>query len=100
MGNSNTISSTEAKKLIKQNYFNVILDVRENDEWADGHYLSAYHIPLNNLSKKFYSKFPNKNDNILIYCRSGMRASKAKEILESQGYKNIMVLDGPYTNLL
>lgn len=99
MGNSNSISSSEAKKLIKQNYFDVILDVREKDEWDSGHYPSATHIPLSNVKKKFHSKYPDKDIKILIYCRSGMRAGSAKNILESQGYLNISVLDGTYTNL-
>lgn len=99
MGNSNSISSSEAKKLIKQNYFDVILDVREKDEWDSGHHSSATHIPLSNVKKKFHSKYPDKDIKILIYCRSGMRAGSAKNILESQGYLNISVLDGTYTNL-
>lgn len=100
MGNSNSIDSSEAKKLIKQNYFDVILDVRENNEWESGHYPSAIHIPLSEVKNKFHLKYLNKNIKILIYCRSGMRAGNAKEILVSQGYSNISVLDGPYTNLL
>lgn len=100
MGNSNSIDSSEAKKLIKQNKFNMILDIREKDEWDSGHYLSAIHIPLGEVKKKFHSKYPDKNIKVLIYCYSGMRAANAKEILESQGYSNISVLDGSYTNLL
>ena len=100
MGNSNSIDSSEAKKLIKQNYFDVILDVREKDELVSGHYPSATHIPLGEVKNKFHLKYPNKNIKILIYCRSGMRARNAKEILEAQGYLNISVLNGTYTNLL
>ena len=100
MGNSNSINASEAKKLIKQNWFNMILDVREKDEWDTGHHSSAVHIPLSEVKKKFHSKYPDKNIKVLIYCRSGMRAGNAKEILESQGYSNISVLDGSYTNLL
>lgn len=100
MGNSNSINASEAKKLIKQNWFDMILDVREKDEWDTGHHSSAVHIPLSEVKKKFHSKYPDKNIKVLIYCRSGMRAGNAKEILESQGYSNISVLDGSYTNLL
>lgn len=100
MGNSNSINASEAKKLIKQNWFDMILDVREKDEWDTGHHSSAVHIPLSEVKKKFHSKYPDKNIKVLIYCRSGMRAGNAKEILESQGYSNISVFDGSYTNLL
>lgn len=100
MGNSNGIDSLEAKKLIGQNYWDVILDVREDNEWNEGHYTNSTHIPVDKVEKKFKSKFPDKNLKILIYCRSGMRAGKAEQILQSQGYTNIHVLNGPYTNLL
>ena len=75
-------------------------DVREKDEWNEGHHPSATHIPLDGVKKKFHLKYPDKNIKVLIYCRSGMRAGSAKEILETQGYSKISVLDGPYTNLL
>lgn len=100
MGNSFSIDYVKAKQLIKENYFDVVLDVRENNEWNEGHYPNAVHIPLTNIEKKFNSKFPNKNLKILIYCRSGMRAGKAEQILRAQGYTNIYVLDGSYVNLI
>lgn len=101
MGSSNSISANEAKKLINENYFDIILDVRENDEWNNGHYPNAVHIPLDKVNKKFNLKYPNKKSNILIYCRSGMRAGSASQILDSQGYENIKVLsNSTYTNLL
>ena len=101
MGNSYSIDANEAKKLIKEKYFDVILDVRENNEWNEGHYPDAIHIPLNKVEKKFHLKFPNKKANILIHCRSGMRAKNASTILNSQGYENIKVLsNSTYTDLL
>lgn len=100
MGNSNGIDSSKAKKLIEQNYFDVILDVRTDDEWKEGHYSNSIHIPVDKVEKKFKSKYSDKNLKILIYCRSGMRASNAEDILKSQGYTNINVLNGSYTNLL
>ncbi len=100
MGNSNGINSTEAKKLIGKNYFDLILDVRSNDEWNEGHYPNAIHIPVDELKNSFNSKYPDKSIKILIYCRSGMRAGKAEQILKSQGYENVYALSGTtYTNL-
>lgn len=100
MGNSYNINPNEAKKLMKQNYFNVILDVREKDEWVEGHHPVAVHIPLENVEKKFFFKYPKKDIKILIYCRSGIRAKKAERILKSQGYINIMVFNNSYDELL
>ncbi len=57
-----------------------------------GHYPNAVNIPLDNVEKEFQSKYQNKTIKILIYCRSGMRAKKAEQILKTQGYENIHVL--------
>jgi phage shock protein E len=94
MGNTISIDSTEAKKLIQQNFFDLILDVRTNEEWNEGHYPSAIHIPVDKVEKEFNIKYPNKTIKILIYCRSGMRAGKAEQILKSQGYNNVYALSG------
>lgn len=100
MGNSNSISISEAKKLIKDNVPDVILDVRSNDEWKDGHLSSATHIPLDDIKKKFNKAYPNKKTKVLIYCRSGARAGNAAQILESQGYTNVYsVSGGGYSDL-
>ena len=76
------------------------MDVRTDDEWNQGHYPNAVHIQVDKLENKFKSQYPNKNTKILIYCRSGMRASKAGEILKTQGYTNVNVLNRTtYTSL-
>ena len=99
MGNSNSLTSQEVKKSIGK--FDLILDVRTQDEWNDGHYPSAIHIPIDRLDKKFSKIYPDKNFHILIYCKSGNRASKAQSILDGLGYKNVYyLLDDGYSSLL
>lgn len=100
MGNSNSIDSVKAKEMITNREFDVILDVRSKEEWDEGHYPTAIHIPVDNVVKKFPSKYPDFNTRILIYCRSGMRASRASNELSSLGYSKIKVLEGGYNNLL
>ncbi len=100
MGNSNSVSVQEAKKLIKENIPDVILDVRTDQEWNDGHLSSAVHIQLDKVEKKFHKSYPDKETKVLIYCRSGARAGNAAEILRSQGYTNVYpVSSGGYSNL-
>lgn len=96
MGNSssNSLSPQEAKKLIKDNSFDVILDVRTDNEWNEGHYYSAVHLPLNTVEKNFQNLYPNKSTKVLVYCRSGVRAENAKQILNSQGYMNVYSVNG------
>jgi phage shock protein E len=103
MGNSgsNSINSQEAKKLINDKFFDVILDVRTDTEWNEGHHPNAVHIPLDKVDKKFISKYQDKNLKILVYCKSGVRAANAGQILNSQGYSNVYsVSGGGYNNLL
>jgi rhodanese-related sulfurtransferase len=101
MGNSNTINIEEAKKMINDNTFDIILDVRTIGEWNNGHYPSATHFPIEHIDKKFNKLYPNKNIKVLVYCKSGARASKAVQILISQGYNNVYsVKDAGYAELL
>lgn len=109
MGNSNSLNPLEAKKMIgnqygnqyEKNMFEVILDVRTDIEWNEGHYPNAIHIQIDSVEKKFTKTYPNKDTKVLIYCKSGMRAGKAYQILNSLGYTNVYFLNGSgYTSLM
>ena len=105
MGNNNTntnsLSPQEAKKLIKDNTFGIILDVRTENEWNNGHHPNATHIPLDKVEKKFNKLFPDKSIKVLIYCRSGNRAGYAAKILNSQEYSNVYIVsDGGYSDII
>ena len=79
------ISAKEAKTMMdtKTNY--VIVDVRRTDEFATGHIKNAINSP--NETIEFYAeqKLPNKDQLILVYCRSGNRSKKACEKLVDTG---------------
>ncbi|HLW29450.1 MAG TPA: rhodanese-like domain-containing protein [Brumimicrobium sp.] len=65
-----------------------IVDVRTPQEFASGHYEGAVNIPLNQVSQQL-SEFDDK-EQIVVYCRSGARSGNAKQILESNGYTNVI----------
>ncbi len=95
------ISSDEAKKLIKNKAFDVILDVRTDSERnAFGFYPGSVNINISELERRFPSEFPNKNLHILVYCKSGRRARIAIETLQQLGYKNVKYITGLHTSLL
>ena len=98
--NSNSLSPQEAKKFIKDNSFDVILDVRTDGEWNEGHHPNAIHISLDKVDKKFHKLYSDKSVKVLIYCRSGTRAGNAAQILNSQGYSNIYTVSGGYSNFI
>lgn len=66
----------------------IIVDVRSNAEFANGHIKNAVNIPVDSLSNNL-QKLPSKNKTIITCCASGMRSSVAKGILSSNGYTNV-----------
>ncbi|UVI33624.1 rhodanese-like domain-containing protein [Paenibacillus spongiae] len=70
-----------------------VIDVRELDEWQDGHIAQAKHIPLSGLVARLDEL--DKNDKpIYMVCRSGNRSGKACDFLSAQGYQVINMLGG------
>lgn len=72
----------------------VVLDVRTLDEYNEGHVPSAINIPYDDIEDEIAAKISNKAQQIVVYCRSGYRASKAEATLEELGYRNILHLKG------
>ena len=65
-----------------------IVDVRSPSEYSSGSANKAVNIPLDIIQNQL-QKFKGKK-NIVVFCRSGMRSSQAKNILERNGFKNVM----------
>ena len=97
--NSNKlISSKDAKKMLNQNKIDIILDVRSNEEYSNGHYPNAINVPYDLINEKNTNNF-DKRKNILIYCRSGRRAKIAADKLSSLGFKKIYYLEDSYQSI-
>lgn len=89
----NTISVDEVKSLVDS--FNdqdnlVIIDVRTNEEYKEGHIKNSINIPVDNIEKINY----RKDTKIVLYCRSGNRSNQAALKLKSLGYENIYDMGG------
>lgn len=74
----------------------LVIDVRELDEWEDGFIPTAHHIPLGELAHVVEKKFPNKQADIVVYCASGGRSRRAVQAMELLGYTHAKNLDGGY----
>ena len=72
----------------------VFLDCREPSEYKDGHIPGAINIPRGLLEFKIAEKIPDKNSSILMYCKTGGRASLACCSIDRMGYKNVVNIDG------
>ena len=72
----------------------LILDVRENSEFADGHIGKAKHIPLGSVGKRLNELEKFRDRPIVVVCRSGNRSSSACRTLRKAGFQNVSNLDG------
>lgn len=93
----------QAKQRIEQNDKIVILDVRTQEEFAQGHLPNAVLLPVDLIeaqSAEVAKVLPDKDAEILVYCRSGKRAHRASQALADMGYTNIEhiggIMDWPY----
>ena len=88
------ISPEEAKAMMDSEVGYIILDVRTEEEYAVGHIAGAILIPDYEITEKAESILRDKNQLILVYCRSGRRSKNAAEALVSLGYTNIKEFGG------
>lgn len=94
--NYTKLSLKEVKNKLKNDYFDIIIDVRSKKEFNKGHYIGAINIPYKNINSNINI---NTNSKILVYCRSGRRALKAIKKLHELNYKNLYYIDFPYNYL-
>ena len=94
------ITAEEAKQIMDTQEGYVILDVRTQEEFDVGHIPGAIVIPNTEIEQRAELELPDKNQLLLVYCRSGNRSKKAAEILVQLGYTNIKefggIIDWPY----
>ncbi len=93
------LSVVDANQLIESKQIDIILDVRTLEEWNESHHPQAIHLSVDRVEKEFHKLYPNKEIKVLVYCRSGARASKAVQGLQEQGYTNVKYIDFPFTYL-
>ena len=88
------ISMEEAVAMMatEENY--IILDVRTTEEFAEKHIPNAINIPNETIGSEELAELPDKNQLILVYCRSGNRSKQASEKLVALGYTNIYEFGG------
>ena len=87
-----TISSSEAIACLNDTNYQFI-DVRTDSEYESGHILNSIHIPLHEIQDRLSEIDSLKNKNIIVYCRSGARSSKATKILIESNF-NVLNLSG------
>ena len=88
------ISMKEAVAMMEEETDYIILDVRTPEEFVEKHILNAVNVPNENIGDEDIVELPNKDQLILVYCRSGNRSKQASEKLVALGYTNVYEFGG------
>ncbi len=89
-----TVPMKDAATLMKDSQGYVLVDVRTPGEFAERHIPGAINIPNETIGTKPPRQLPDKNQMILVYCRSGNRSLQASRKLANMGYTNIVEIGG------
>ena len=88
------ITMDEAVDMMAQETGYIILDVRRPDEYAAGHIPNAINVPNESIGTSDIPELPDKDQLIMVYCRSGRRSKEASEKLVKLGYTSIVEFGG------
>ena len=75
-----------------------LLDVRERDEWDEGHIPRAIHIPRGSLESRVEQALPDRGREVIVYCAAGNRSAFAAKTLQELGYEHVSSLVGGFTD--
>ena len=94
------ITPQQAKEIMDTETDYIIIDARTEEEFAEGHIENAILIPEYEIAQRAEKELPDKEQLILVYCRSGRRSKIASEELVKLGYTNVKefggIIDWPY----
>ncbi|GMK42537.1 hypothetical protein PCCS19_55970 [Paenibacillus sp. CCS19] len=88
------ISTDELRERLEQGEKLYLIDVREPDEWEDGHVAEAISIPLSQLQARVGELAAGGEEPFILMCRSGNRSSRACDYLTALGYEVVNVAGG------
>lgn len=88
------INAEEAMEIMEKESGYIILDVRTSEEFQEKHIPNAINIPNETIGNGEMKELPDKDQLILVYCRSGNRSKQAAEKLVKLGYTNIVEFGG------
>lgn len=99
-GGYQVITAKQGKQILDNDKDIILLDVREPDEYAQGHIPNARLMPLGTIAKQAPTDLPDRDAKLIVYCRSGRRSKMAADTLLTLGYTHVLdmggILDWPY----
>ncbi|HSI98027.1 MAG TPA: molybdopterin-synthase adenylyltransferase MoeB [Gaiellaceae bacterium] len=92
------ISTIEAHERLESHAPPLFVDVREPDEWDEGHVPGAIHVTRGRLESRIEGLVPDKSRPLAVYCSVGSRSAFAAKSLEEMGYENVVNVAGGFTD--
>ena len=87
------------KKMVAAGEPHVLVDTREDGEWAGGHVAGAVHLSKGIIERDIETRYPDKTIGLVLYCGGGFRSALAADNLQRMGYINVVSLDGGWRAL-
>lgn len=87
------IDAKEAKKMMDEGKVTIV-DVRTKDEFDEAHIPDAVNVPNEEIGSEQPKEFPDKDDVLIVYCRTGVRSKQASDKLVEMGYENVYDMGG------
>ena len=84
----------DIKKKLDAGESMIIIDTREDNEWARGHIPNAVHLGKGVIERDIEKAIPDKNTTLVLYCGGGYRSALAADNLQKMGYRNVVSMDG------
>jgi rhodanese-related sulfurtransferase len=94
------VTVEQAGQRLAQNPKAVLVDVREDTEWANGHAAQAVHLGKGILERDIEKVIPDPNTEVIMYCGGGYRSVLTADIAKKMGYRNVASLIGGYKALV
>ena len=91
------VDASRARQLLEEDAA-LAIDVREREEWDEGHLPGAVHVPRGHLESRIERASPAKDRPLVVYCASGNRSAFAAKTLEELGYEHVVSLTGGFTD--
>ena len=93
------INIDEYRRMVASKEKHVLIDIREESEWAAGHVAGATYLGKGIIERDIESKVPQKDTKLVLYCGGGFRSALSADALRQMGYTNAISLDGGWRAL-
>ena len=94
------VTVEQAKGRLRENPKAVLVDVREDAEWQNGHAAEAVHLGKGVLERDIEKMFPDPNTELIMYCGGGYRSVLTVDVAQRMGYRNVASVIGGYKALV